>query len=136
MRRHRSFRLIWSKYYQYILEGQILYMKLKAYTNDSDGMKEWELITEQTYKEAINRGYRDNVVVVEEEIAIADVQALTLIFKELYGLKEIDIRQAVIEGQESIGELRRHTKIPAGLEYRIFKRVMELQLSEFEEMAI
>ncbi|WP_077369684.1 hypothetical protein [Anaerosalibacter sp. Marseille-P3206] len=136
MRRHRSFRLRWSRYYQFLVEGQVFYMKQKAFTNDSDGCIEWEVITEQTYREALKRGYRDNVVVVEEEISIADVQALTLIFNEICQIDEDCMRQAVIEGQESVRELRRHTRIPKGLEYRIFKRVTELKLNEFEEVAI
>ena len=136
MNRHRSFRLRWSRYYQFILEGQIFYLKLKAYTNNSDGMKEWEMITEQTYRDAIKRGYKDNVVIIEDEVSIAPTQALTLVFNEIYNIDESYMRVAVIEGQESIQELRRHTKIPAGLEYRIFKRVMELKLNEIEEVAI
>lgn len=133
MKRHRSFRLRWSRYYQYIVEGQAFYLKLKAYTNKSEGMMEWELIIEQTYKNAIKKGYKDNIVVVEEEVSITPVQALTLIFNEVYDIREIDMRKAIIEAQESVRELRKHTKIPKGLEYRIFKRVMELQIKEARE---
>ena len=91
------------------------------------------MITEQTYKDAIKKGYKDNVVVVEEEVSIAPVQALTLIFNEVYQLDEDDIRVAVIEAQESIRELRKHVKIKSGLQYRIFKKVMELKIREFQE---
>ena len=70
---------------------------------------------------------------VDEEIVITDVQPLTLIFSEIYKLDEDDIRAAVMEGQESVRELRRYTKIPEGLEYRIFKRVMELKLKDVQE---
>ena len=133
MSRHSSFKLRWSRYYQFILEGQVFYLKLKAYTNKDEGIKEWELITEQTYKNATKKGYKDNVVDVEEEITITDTQPLALIFSKLYGLEDSDIRTAVIEGQESVRELRKHVKIKPGLEYRIFKRVMELKIREIEE---
>ena len=132
MSRHSSFKLRWSRYYQYILEGQVFYLKQKAYTNKNDGYIDWEMITEQTYKDAMKRGSKDNVVVVEEEVSIAPVQALTLIFNEAYNSDETDVRRAVIEAQESIRELRKHTKIKSGLEYRIFKKVMELKIKEFQ----
>lgn len=134
MRRHSSYKLRWSRYYQYLIEGQVFYLKLKAYTNKNDGMKEWELITEQTYKNAIKKGYRDNVVVVEEEIAITPLQSLTLVLNELYRIDEDDMRKAICQARESIRELRRHTKIKPGLEYRIFKRIVDLQLNEYEEV--
>lgn len=133
MRRHRSFKLRWSRYYQYIIEGQVFYLKLKAYTNKSDGMMEWELITEQTYRNAIKKGYKDNVVLVEDEIAFASARALTLIFNETYAMDETDLRKAIIEAQESVRELRKHTKIKSSLEYRIFKRIMELKVKEIQE---
>jgi len=133
MSRHRSFRLRWSRYYQFLVEGQMFYLKLKAYTNKNEGMKEWEMITEQTYKDAMNRGCKDNLIVIDEEIAITPVQALALIFSEIYKLGEDDIRIAVIEGQESVRELRSHVKIKQDLEYKIFKRVMELKIKEFQE---
>lgn len=139
MKKHSSFRLRWSRYYQYILEGQVFFLKQKAFTNNSDGCIEWELITEQTYKDAMKRGSKDNVVVVEEEVSIAPVQPLTLIFNETYSMDETDVRQAIIEGQESVRELRKHTKIPNGLEYRIFKKILELQIKQvqdYEKVAI
>lgn len=139
MGRHSSFRLRWSRYYQYILEGQVFYLKQKAYTNKNDGYIDWEMITEQTYKDAMKRGSKDNVVVVEEEVSIAPVQALTLIFNEAYNSDETDVRRAVIEAQESIRELRKHTKIKSGLEYRIFKKILELQIKQvqdYEKVAI
>ena len=133
MGRHRSFKLKWSRYYQFLIEGQIFYLKLKAYTNRSEGMKKWELITEQTYKEAMKRGCKDNLVIVEDEVSIAPVQALTLILNRIYGINERDMRTAVIEGQESIRELRKHTEIRFELEYRVFKRIVEIQVKEFKE---
>ncbi|MCF6461468.1 hypothetical protein [Clostridium sp. Cult3] len=132
-RRHSSFKLRWSRYYQFLLEGQVFFLKLKAYTNRNEGLKEWELITEQTYKDAMKKGHQDNLVVVEEEIAITPVQPLTLIFNEIYQIDESDMRKAVMEGQESVRELRKYTEIPKGLEYKIFKRVMDLQLKDLRE---
>lgn len=133
MKKHSSFRLRWSRYYQYILEGQVFFLKQKAYTNKNDGYIDWEMITEQTYKDAMKRGSKDNVVVVEEEVSIAPVQPLTLIFNEIYSMDETDVRRAVIEAQESIRELRKHTKIKSGLEYRIFKKILELQIKQIQE---
>lgn len=114
----------------YLVEGQVFYLKLKAYTNRNEGMKEWELITEQTYKNAIKKGYQDNVVIVEEEVAIAPVQALTLIFNEIYDIDEKDMRKAIIEGQESIRELRRHGKVRTEIEYSVFKKILKLELEQ------
>lgn len=132
-KRHSSFKLRWSRYYQILVEGQIFYLKLKAYTNRNEGMKEWELITEQTYKVAIKKGNQDNVIVLEEEIAITPTQAITLALNEMYQADEDDLRKAIIEGQNSIRELRRHKGIPEGLEYRLFKRIVELELKEIQE---
>lgn len=132
-KRHSSFRLRWSIYYQFLLEGQVFYLKLKAYTNRNDGFKTWELITEQTYKDAIKKRNQDNVIIVEEEIAITPVQPLTLIFNEIYQIDESDMRKAIIEGQDSVRELRKHTKVPKRLEYKIFKRIMELQVRKIQE---
>ncbi len=112
MGRHSSFRLRWSRYYQFLIERQIFYLKLKAYRNKSQGMKEWEMITEQTYRDAMKKKYQDNVVAVEEEIALMDSWPLALIFSEVYGLDEDDTIRAVAEGQESVRELRKHVKIP------------------------
>ncbi|HHV27392.1 MAG TPA: hypothetical protein GXX63_09380 [Tissierellia bacterium] len=131
--KHRSFKLRWSRYYQFILEGQIFYLKLKAYTNKDEGIKKWELITECTYEKAIRNGHKDNVVIVEDEVSIAPVQALTLIFNRTYGINERDMRTAVVEAQESIRELGKHTEIKFGLEYKVFKRIIELKVKEFKE---
>ncbi|MCR2043221.1 hypothetical protein NSA23_03720 [Anaerosalibacter massiliensis] len=133
MGRHRSFKLKWSRYYQFLIEGQIFYLKLKAYTNRNEGVKEWELITEQTYKEAMKKGRKDNLVIVEDEVSIVPVQALTLILNRIYGINERDMRTAVVEAQESIRELRKHTEIRFELEYRVFKRIVEIQVKEFKE---
>lgn len=132
-KRHPSFRRVWSRYYQFLVEGQIFYLKLSAYTNRSDGMKEWEMITEQTYKNAMKRGYGDNVVIVEEEVAFTELEPLTLIFNEVYQLEEDSMRYAVYEARESVRELRKHTKIPEGLEYKIFKSIMELKVKGIKE---
>lgn len=128
--RHSSFKLRWYRYYQFLLEGQAFYLKLKAYTNKYEGLKEWELITERTYRNAISKGYHDNVVIVEEEVAIAPVQALTLIFNEIYDIDEKDMRKAIIEGQESIRELRRHGKVRTEIEYSVFKKILKLELEQ------
>lgn len=131
--KHRSFKLRWSRYYQFLIEGQIFYLKLKAYTNKEQGLKEWELITEQTYKKAMKNGNKDNLVIIEDEVSIAPVQALTLILNRMYGINERDMRKAVVEAQESIRELRKHTEIKFELEYKVFKRIVEFQVKEFKE---
>ena len=137
MGRHRSFKLKWSRYYQFLIEGQIFYLKLKAYTNRNEGVKEWELITEQTYKEAMKRGYRDNLVIVEDEVSIVPVQALTLALNEIYTIDENDMRTAVIEAQEFVRELRKNKKIKPELEYETFKKIVEIQIKEVnKEVAI
>nr|DAT54048.1 MAG TPA: hypothetical protein [Caudoviricetes sp.] len=137
MGRHRSFKLKWSRYYQFLIEGQIFYLKLKAYTNRNEGVKEWELITEQTYKEAMKKGRKDNLVIVEDEVSIAPVQALTLIFNEIYSINENNMRTAVIEAQEFIRELRKNKKIKPELEYETFKKIVQIQIKEVcEEVAI
>src|SRR5699024_8726651 len=130
MGRHRSFRLRWSKYYMYLLEGQVFFLKLKAYTNRYEGMKEWELITERTYRNAISKGHKDNVVIVEEEVPITPVQALTLIFNEIYREDENVMRKAVYEAQKNIRELRRYKKINTEIEYSVFKNILGLELEQ------
>lgn len=137
MNRHRSFKLKWSRYYQFLIEGQIFYLKLKAYTNRNEGVKEWELITEQTYKEAMKRGCKDNLVIVEDEVSIAPVQALTLIFNEIYTIDENDMRTVVMEAQEFVRELRKNKKNKPELEYETFKKIVEIQIKEVsKELAI
>ncbi len=130
MGRHRSFRLRWSKYYMYLVEGQVFFLKLKAYTNRYEGMKEWELITERTYRNATSKGHKDNVVIVEEEVPITPVQALTLIFNEIYREDENVMRKAVYEAQKSIRELRRYKKINTEIEYSVFKNILDLELEQ------
>lgn len=137
MGRHRSFKLKWSRYYQFLIEGQIFYLKLKAYTNRNEGVKEWELITEQTYKEAMKKGRKDNLVIVEDEVSIVPVQALTLALNEIYTIDENDMRTAVIEAQEFVRELRKNKKIKPELEYETFKKIVEIQIKEVnKEVAI
>lgn len=130
MRRHRSFKLKWSRYYQFLIEGQIFYLKLKAYTNKNEGMKEWEIITEQTYREAIRKGYKDNVVIVEDEASIAPIQALTLIFNEMYNIDENSMRTAVIEAQEFVRTLKENVRTNPEREYKAFKNIVEAQIKE------
>lgn len=130
MRRHRSFKLKWSRYYQFLIEGQIFYLKLKAYTNKNEGMKEWEVITEQTYRQAIKQGHEDNVVIVEDEITIVDVQALTLIFNEMYNINENSMRTAVIEAQEFVRTLKENVRANPEQEYKAFKNIVEAQIKE------
>lgn len=130
MRRHRSFKLKWSRYYQFLIEGQIFYLKLKAYTNKNEGMKEWEVITEQTYRQAIKQGHEDNVVIVEDEITIVDVQALTLIFNEMYNIDENSMRTAVIEAQEFVRTLKENVRANPEREYKAFKNIVESQIKE------
>lgn len=130
MRRHRSFKLKWSRYYQFLIEGQIFYLKLKAYTNKNEGMKEWEVITEQTYRQAIKQGHEDNVVIVEDEITIVDVQALTLIFNEMYNIDENSMRTAVIEAQEFVRTLKENVRTNPEREYKAFKNIVEAQIKE------
>lgn len=132
-KRHPGLKKMWSRYYQFIVEGQIFYLKLSAYTSRSDGVKEWETITERTYKNAMKKGYEDNVVIVEEEIVSTPLEPLVLIFNEVHQLEEDSMRYAVYEARESIRELRKHTRVPEGLEYEIFKRVMELRVKEVQE---
>ncbi|MSS44475.1 hypothetical protein FYJ27_12420 [Anaerosalibacter bizertensis] len=130
MRRHRSFKLKWSRYYQFLIEGQIFYLKLKAYTNKNEGMKEWEIITEQTYRQAIKQGHEDNVVIVEDEITIAPIQALTLIFNEMYNIDENSMRTAVIEAQEFVRTLKENVRANPEREYKAFKNIVESQIKE------
>lgn len=130
MRRHRSFKLKWSRYYQFLIEGQIFYLKLKAYTNKDEGIKEWEIITEQTYREAIRKGYKDNVVIVEDEVSIAPIQALTLIFNEMYNIDENSMRTAVIEAQEFVRTLKENVRTNPEREYKAFKNIVEAQIKE------
>ncbi|MBV1817308.1 hypothetical protein KUA25_04445 [Bacteroidales bacterium MSK.15.36] len=128
--KHRSFKLRWSRYYQFLIEGQIFYLKLKAYTNKNEGMKEWEVITEQTYRQAIKQGHEDNVVIVEDEITIVDVQALTLIFNEMYNIDENSMRTAVIEAQEFVRTLKENVRTNPEREYKAFKNIVEAQIKE------
>ena len=136
MRKHSSFRLRWSRYYQFILEGQIFYLKQKAYTNKNDGYIDWELIAEQTYKDAVKRRNKDNVVIVEEDILEVPTQVLALMFNDSYGLSESDMRQAVYEAQEAIRYIRKHTNITCDTEYRVFKKVLQFHISRLCEKVI
>ena len=136
MRKHSSFRLRWSRYYQFILEGQIFYLKQKAFTNKHEGFYEWEIITEQTYKDAIKKGCKDNVIIVEEDILEVPTQVLTLMFNDSYDLSESDMRQAVYEAQEAIRYIRKHTKINYDTEYRVFKKVLQFHISMQREKEV
>lgn len=128
--KHRSFKLRWSRYYQFILEGQMFYLKLKAYTSKNEGIKEWEIITEQTYRQAIKQGYEDNLVIVEDEVSIIPVQALTLIFNEMYNINENSMRTAVIEAQEFVRTLKENVRANPEQEYKAFKNIVEAQIKE------
>lgn len=131
--RDNRIKLVWSKYFNYKLEGKDYYFKQKAYTTHHDGWTEHETITERTYKNAIKRGDQCTEVIVEKDIMAASLDALALIFSEEYGICEDDARGSILKSKAAIEKIREDSKTSAAVEYKIFKKVLELHLEMDQE---
>ncbi len=129
------FRLRWSKYYKYIVDDETFYFKQKAYTNYCDGYTTWETIVEKTYINAIkNRGYKANVVDVNKNITEASTAGLVLIFSEIYGIEENEMRVIIYKAQKCIKYIKANTNsLGHRVEYRIFKKILEYQIKELQK---
>ena len=103
-RRHYSFSVVWRKYYEFILEGEMFYLIEKAYTTPSHNATiEWDTITEETYRNATRKRYNPRVVIVEEEILITPISALALVYKERYDTDIDNLENAIYEARECLG---------------------------------
>lgn len=126
-------RLVWSKYFKYILEGKGYYIKQKAYATYCDGWIDTEMITKETYEKAVKRGNECKEIIVEKDILGVSEWCLAMIFSERYSMNEGDIRKLVYRSKEDIKKIKKHSTTSADTEYRMFKRVLERHISLVEE---
>ena len=131
--RDNRIKLVWSKYFNYKLEGKNYYLKQKAYMAHHDGWTEHEIITGQTYKNAIKRGSECIEVIVEKDIMSASLNALGLIFSKQYEVSEEDARGAILKSKAAIKKIREDSKTSAAVEYKIFKRVLDCHINLSKE---
>ena len=126
--RDNRIKLVWSKYFNYRLEGKDYYLKQKAYMAHHDGWTEHETIKKQTYINATKRGNECIEVIVEKDIMAASLNALGLIFSEEYGICDVDAREAILKSKAAIERIREDSKTSAATEYRIFKKILDCHI--------
>ena len=104
-KRHYSFRLIWRKYYEIILEGEMFYLTERAYTTPCHNTTiEWDIITEETYRNATRKRYKPRIAIVEEEVLIMPIDVLTLIYREKYDTNITNLKRAIYKAREHLGK--------------------------------
>lgn len=122
------YKLRWSKYFKFILEGQTFYLKQKAYTNYCDGYKTWELITKETYERNKEKGRKVDTLTLNENIEDMPIEALTLIMNIKYKIDENSMRKAVHLARESVEHIKGHTFLNPSTEFRIFNKILDFYM--------
>jgi len=130
-------KLIWSKYFKYVVEKKEYYFKQKAYTTYCDGWIASETIKEQTYKNAIKRGNECIEILVEEDMSVASIEYLIIIFSEIYNISKNQAEKSIYKANAAIKQIKKHSEVSAATEYRIFKRILDYHISSIQkEMVI
>lgn len=126
-------RLVWSKYYKYLLDDKEYFFKEKAYTTHNDGFIDIEPIKNQTYRNAIKRGNNCKEIVVEENIMAAPLDALTLILVEKYQVSESNVKESIIKTKEIIEKIKEDSTMSAAVEYKMFRKVLGYHIEQIKE---
>lgn len=126
-------KLVWSKYFKYVVEGKRYFFKQKAYTTYSDGWINSEIIKEQTYKNAIKRGNECIEILVEEDMSLAVAEYLIIIFSDIYNISKNQVEEFVLKANETIKKIKQDSEVSAATEYKIFKKVLDYHASLIQE---
>lgn len=87
-----TLKLVWTKYYKYLVEGEEYYFKQKAYATYCDGWIDSERITKRTYMDAAKKNKTCIEVRLQEDIDLAETEHLTSIFSTRTGISKDKIQ--------------------------------------------
>lgn len=118
-------KLVWSKYYKYLLDDEEYFIKEKAYATYCDAWIDIEKITRQTYKRAIKRRNECIEIDIRKDIEKTPIHSLALIFKEKYHIGEDKAIDLIIKTRKRIEKLKEDSQISKEVEYVLFIKMIE-----------
>lgn len=118
-------KLVWSKYFNYIVQDKEYYFKQKAYATYCDGWINSETIKKQTYKNALKRGNDCLEVLLKENIIGVPGEFLESIFSRHYGISKSQANNYIDIAARAIIQIKRYSTMGITAEYRIFIRILE-----------
>lgn len=131
LRRHYSFRLVWRKYYEFLLEGDMFYLIEKAYTTKChNGIIEWETISEITYKNAVKKGFKPRVVIVEEEFLIIPIEPLAMMFEHKYAIDKTNLEKILYKAKMHVADKVSNKNYTMEMGYKEFIEKVEELISK------
>lgn len=118
-------KLVWSKYYKYLIDDKEYYIKEKAYATYCDGWIDSEKITKQTYRRAIKRKNECIEIDIRKDNKEISTSAIVLIFKEKYEIEEKIIIDLMIRAKKRIERIKKDSKISKEVENKLLIKMLE-----------
>lgn len=122
--RDNTLKLVWTKYYKYLIGDTEYYFKQKAYATYCDGWIDSEKITKRTYNNALKKGKECIEVILHKDMEIAEVEHLIIIFSEILDIPRADVQRYIKKVMEAIKFINNEYPITNIQAYTMFVMIL------------